>query len=118
MRYVTIRGIVICLLLTESVQQHSPALAYAHLKLLWEMDEEPREKTLQHLAAFCIDFARSVGFADPNEVIQGNRDLIEKSRYLLAKAYMKQGDWRKGLAGEWTPVRLSSPSCHPLAESR
>jgi len=72
------------------------------------MGEEPREKTLQHLVTFCIDFARGVGFADPNEIIQGNRDLIEKSRHLLAKAYMKQGDWRKELTGEWTPVRSSS----------
>ena len=100
------------LLLTQSVQQHSPALTYAHLKLRWELKEEPREKTLQHLTSFCIDFARSLGFADANEVILGNRDLIEKSRHLLAKANMKQGDWRKALTGQWTPVRSSSLSSH------
>jgi len=104
------RAVYYLSLLTQNVQQHSPALAYAHLKLLWELEEEPREKTLQHLTTFCINFARSVGFADPDEIIQGNRDIIEKSRHLLAKAHMKQGNWRKELAGQWTPVRSPSLS--------
>lgn len=78
-----------------------PAVVYAHLKLLWAIGD--KNESLAYLTDVCANLSREIGLDDPRKTITGDREAIEDIRHLLARAYLKQGEWRQQLQPEWNP---------------
>jgi len=77
---------------------------YAHLKVMWA--KGAKEEALKFLRTFCISLSRDIGFEQPDHRVNVEKAFIDDARHLLARSFIKQGQWRQELSTTWTPVRL------------
>jgi len=87
-----------------------PAVVYAHLKYLWANGS--REDSLEFLRTFANNLARDIGF-DPsrNHRLAPDAKTLDEFNHLLARCYLKQGQWDSALKDGWNAVSLKLPFC-------
>ncbi|KAF9582493.1 phosphatidylinositol kinase- protein kinase tor1, partial [Lunasporangiospora selenospora] len=92
---------------SEMVQVTPPQVVYARLKYMWATGN--REYTLQCLKLFTNKLASDLGHegnAQSNGSVTAGSDHLhgpnEALSKLLARCYLKQGEWRFALDDEWT----------------
>ena len=91
----------------------SPHVVYAQLKYMWSRGQ--KSEALNHLVDFTSKLSRDLGLNE-NEVITqpipktvpGVTDDIERFTKLLARCYLKQGEWKIAMDEEWTEKESSS----------
>ena len=64
-----------------------------------------KEEALKFLRAFCISLSRDIGFEQTDCRINVEKAFIDDARHLLARSFIKQGQWRQELSTTWTPAR-------------
>lgn len=89
----------------DSSQRASPAVVFAHLRLIWDTGE--KLESLGYLVNVCASLAHDIGLDDPRKIITGTVEEIDDVKRLLSRAYLKQGEWRQELQQEWTPELIS-----------
>ncbi|KAG8833646.1 phosphatidylinositol kinase- protein kinase tor1 [Serendipita sp. 399] len=72
-----------------------PAVVYSSLKVNWA--KGLKQESLDFLTKFCTSLARDIGSADV-----GKSPDLDRNRRLLARSYLKQGQWQSSLANAWT----------------
>ncbi|KAG8798931.1 phosphatidylinositol kinase- protein kinase tor1, partial [Serendipita sp. 400] len=98
----------------ENSQRASPAVVFAHLRLLWDIGDKMR--SLGFLVEVCASLAHDIGLDDPRRIITGSVEEIEEVRRLLSRCYLKQGEWRQELQTDWTPEQIAEViQCYHLA---
>jgi FKBP12-rapamycin complex-associated protein len=65
-----------------------------------------KEEALKFLRTFCISLSRDIGFEQPDYRPNIEKAFIDDARRLLARSFIKQGQWRQELSTTWTPVRF------------
>lgn len=88
-----------------------PPVIYAQLKYLWSTGSQ--KEALLHLIGFTSRMAHDLGL-DPNNMIAQSvpqnsnitSDHVEEYTKLLARCFLKQGEWRVSLQQNW---RLENP---------
>lgn len=97
------------LLLDEGVagQQTSrapPQVVYAQLKYMWARGQT--KEALNHLVDFTSKLSRDLGVNESEAITQplptGVSENIEKYTKLLARCYLKQGEWKISLNPNWS----------------
>lgn len=93
---------------TAMAQETSPQIVYAKLKYMWATGV--REQTLDCLRQFTERLASDLGLGTVEDVgiamtgaNQLNGSVIDYSR-LLARCYLKQGEWQYAVQDGWTHV--------------
>ena len=78
-------------------------MIYAHLKYLWANGS--REDSLEFLRTFANNLARDIGF-DPsrNHRLAPDAKTLDEFNHLLARCYLKQGQWESALKESWNEV--------------
>jgi FKBP12-rapamycin complex-associated protein len=95
---------------TAMAQETPPQIVYAKLKYMWATGV--REQTLDSLRQFTERLASDLGLGTVEDVgiamtgaNQLNGSVIDYSR-LLARCYLKQGEWQFALQDGWTHVSI------------
>ncbi|KAG8827189.1 phosphatidylinositol kinase- protein kinase tor1 [Serendipita sp. 401] len=73
-----------------------PAVVYSILKVNWA--KGLKQESLDFLRKFCLSLAGDIGSTD----VAKSPDL-QKNRRLLARSFLKQGEWQSNLTTAWTP---------------
>lgn len=73
-----------------------PAVVYSTLKVNWA--KGLKQDSLDFLKRFCSSLASDIS---SNESVKPPD--LEKSRRLVARSYLKQGEWQSELTSSWTP---------------
>jgi len=80
------------------------------------------EKSLSWLRTFSGRLADDLGLDldNPTERVQEVRGMPKMSEYisLLARCYLKQGEWQSDLKDDWNPVRFYNTVCYPYCLTR
>jgi serine/threonine-protein kinase mTOR len=66
-----------------------------------------KEEALKFLGTFCTSLSRDIGFEQSDRRVNVEKAFIDDARHLLARSFIKQGQWRQELSTTWTPVRFS-----------
>jgi serine/threonine-protein kinase mTOR len=79
-------------------------VVYAQLKYMWA--DGAKEETLHHLRAFTASLAKDIQQESGD---RGHRPNVSKNRLaelnkLLARCYLKQGEWQMVLKDDWNAV--------------
>jgi FKBP12-rapamycin complex-associated protein len=70
-----------------------------------------KQETFEFLRKFCSTLARDVGGTDATR-----SPSVQENRHLLARSYLKQGEWQKDLTMSWTPEVIEEiVNCYQLA---
>jgi FKBP12-rapamycin complex-associated protein len=98
--------------LRQSIRAPPPVI-YANLKYMWARGES--EKSLSWLRTFSGRLADDLGLDldNPTERVQEVRGMPKMSEYisLLARCYLKQGEWQSALKDNWNTVRYGMQVC-------
>lgn len=91
----------------EGAKFTNPALVYAQLKLLWEINQ--REKAWATLCTFTYDLSAALCLKADNlvsprkpAVMPCDEPLYDNLRKILCKCFLKQGQWQIQLNSRWT----------------
>lgn len=91
----------------------SPHVVYAQLKYMWSRGQ--KDEALNHLVDFTSKLSRDLGLNENEAITQplptnvpGISDDIEKFTKLLARCYLKQGEWKIEMDDEWIEKEASS----------
>lgn len=102
------------LLLNDSpagLDKAPPAVVYATLKVMWATGR--KQETLNFLRKFCSTLASDVG-ASGDDVSKFPQ--LQENRHLLARSYLKQGQWQQELTLSWTPDIIEEiVNCYQMA---
>ncbi|KAH3666740.1 hypothetical protein OGAPHI_003189 [Ogataea philodendri] len=86
-----------------------PHVVYAQLKYMWARGQQ--SEALNHLVDFASKLSRDLGVNENEAITQplpsavpGASDNIEKYTMLLARCYLKQGEWKIALNNNWTEM--------------
>ncbi|KAG7693019.1 hypothetical protein KL933_004170 [Ogataea haglerorum] len=86
-----------------------PHVVYAQLKYMWARGQQ--REALNHLIDFASKLSRDLGVNENEAITQplptaipGASDNIEKYTMLLARCYLKQGEWKIALNSNWTEM--------------
>lgn len=83
-----------------------PEVVYAQLKFMWEKGGK-KEESLQFVRQFAINLANDIEHESsengPLSTVSETR--LEDRTRLLARCYLKQGQWQKELKEDWDQVR-------------
>ncbi|ODV85481.1 hypothetical protein CANARDRAFT_28273 [[Candida] arabinofermentans NRRL YB-2248] len=84
-----------------------PHVVYAQLKYMWARGQQ--REALNHLVDFTSKLSRDLGVNENEAITQplptgvpGTSDNIEKYTKLLARCYLKQGEWKIAQHSNWT----------------
>ncbi|TID15752.1 hypothetical protein CANINC_004281 [Pichia inconspicua] len=91
----------------------SPQVVYAQLKYMWSRGQ--KTEALNHLVDFTSKLSRDLGLNENEAITQplptnvpGINDDIEKFTKLLARCYLKQGEWKIAMDDKWIEKESSS----------
>lgn len=91
----------------------SPHVVYAQLKYMWSRGQNA--EALNHLVDFTSKLSRDLGLNENESITQplpknipGISEDIEKFTKLLARCYLKQGEWKIALDDNWIEQESSS----------
>lgn len=91
----------------------SPHVVYAQLKYMWSRGQ--KAEALNHLVDFTSKLSHDLGLNENEAITQplpktvpGINDDIEKFTKLLARCYLKQGEWKIEMDDEWIIKESSS----------
>lgn len=91
----------------------SPHVVYAQLKYMWSRGQ--KSEALNHLVDFTSKLSRDLGLNENEAITQplptnipGITDDIEKFTKLLARCYLKQGEWKIAMDDTW--IEKEAPS--------
>jgi len=90
-----------------------------------------KEEALKFLRTFCISLSRDIGFKQPDCHANVEKAFIDDARHLLARSFIRQGQWRQELSTPWTSARCyllvlifnsynllgDHRKCHPLPQN-
>ena len=83
-------------------------MVYASVKVMWARGR--KQESVDFLRDFCVTLARDVGVQETAETPQ-----VEEIRHLLARSYLKQGEWQQELT-PWTPGAIEEIiNCYQMA---
>ncbi|CDK26792.1 unnamed protein product [Kuraishia capsulata CBS 1993] len=94
-----------------NVENHRPSRApphvvYAQLKYMWAKGQ--KREALNHLVDFTSKLSHDLGLNENESITQplptdapGAPDHVEKYTKLLARCYLKQGEWKVALNNNW-----------------
>lgn len=72
-----------------------------------------KQETFDFLRKFCLTLASDVGALDGDS---SKFPQIEENRHLLARSYLKQGQWQQELIPAWTPDIIEEIlNCYQMA---
>lgn len=82
-----------------------PEVVYAQLKFMWANGR--KEESLQFVRHFGLDLAKDIeSESDENGPLStASETRLEDRTRLLARCYLKQGQWQKELNEDWSQVR-------------
>ncbi|KAG9023315.1 phosphatidylinositol kinase- protein kinase tor1, partial [Tulasnella sp. UAMH 9824] len=78
-------------------QSVSPAVLYSHLKFLWASGK--RAESLMWISNFAERLAADIPASAPP-----HKEVLER---ILARCYLKQGQWHQAMQNTWNPVRIT-----------
>jgi FKBP12-rapamycin complex-associated protein len=91
----------------------SPHVVYAQLKYMWSRGQ--KAESLNHLVDFTSKLSRDLGLNENEAITQplptnvpGISEDIEKFTKLLARCYLKQGEWKIAMDDDWIEKDASS----------
>lgn len=94
-------------------QKGSAHVVYAQLKYMWARGQQT--EALSHLVDFTSKLSRDLGVNENEAITQplpkrvpGLSDDIEKFTRLLARCYLKQGEWKIAMSDNWTETESES----------
>ncbi|QPG75762.1 hypothetical protein FOA43_003122 [Brettanomyces nanus] len=90
----------------QQTSRAPPQVVYAQLKYIWARGQ--KKEALNHLIDFTSKLSRDLG-VDENEAINeplptevvGASENIERYTKLLARCYLKQGEWKIAMNSKW-----------------
>ncbi|VEU23256.1 DEKNAAC104384 [Brettanomyces naardenensis] len=96
----------------QQASRAPPQVVYAQLKYIWARGQN--KEALNHLIDFTSKLSRDLG-VDENEAInqplpteiQGASEDIERYTRLLARCYLKQGEWKIAMNPKWSQTEAS-----------
>jgi serine/threonine-protein kinase mTOR len=86
-------------------------VVYSTLKVMWATGR--KQETFDFLRKFCLTLASDVGALDGD---LSKFPQIKENRHLLARSYLKQGQWQQELIPAWTPDIIEEIlNCYQMA---
>ncbi|KAI5794446.1 armadillo-type protein [Peziza echinospora] len=84
-----------------------PQVMYAHLKYMWATGDQ--QKALAHLTTFTSKMSSDLPSQYPMEGPAQRSSQAARDEYtrLLARCYLKQGEWQVALQNTWRPERIN-----------
>lgn len=84
-----------------------PQVMYAHLKYMWATGDQ--QKALGHLTSFTAKMSADLPGQYPPEVPSPRQSQAARDEYtrLLARCYLKQGEWQVTLQNTWRPEKVN-----------
>lgn len=84
-------------------------MVYATVKVMWEKGR--KQESFDFLREFCATMARDVVEQEASKAPH-----VEEIRHLLARSYLKQGEWHRELIPTWTSESIEDiVNCYQMA---